>query len=502
MGTWALLSVTDKTGLEVLAQHLLDQGLGLLATSSTADYLERCGITVTRLEDLTGFGDLMGGRVKTLHPKVYAGILSRETPSDREDRERMDAPLIDVVVVNLYPFEARWQEQATLDALVEEIDIGGVSLIRAAAKNYERVTVLVSPTQYGPLIEGSTRSRADRKAYAEEAFGHVARYDALIAEAFHGEDPGWPDQLTLTGHRQGTLRYGENPHQSGAFYALPGGRGFAEATLHQGKPLSYNNYADADTAWALASAFTEPVAVVVKHQTPAAVAVAEHIDEAYRRAHEADPVSIFGGIVAVNRPIGLRLAERLSEIFLEVVLAPEVSPEALTVFARKKNLRVMTMEQAGTSPVDLRAIYGGFLVQQRDRLSDMTLDGWKQVAGPDWKSKASASDVLLAFRTVAGVKSNAIVVARDGVTWGIGGGQTNRVDAAREALERAGDHARGAILASDAFFPFGDVMDLCHQYGVEVVIEPGGSVRDQESIDRAGAHDIALVFTGERHFRH
>lgn len=502
----ALLSVSDKTGLEPLARWLSDQGLGLLASGGTYRHLNACGIDVEPLDSLIGFAEILGGRVKTLHPRIYAGLLSRETAADRADRETVAAPLIDVVVVNLYPFAQRLTQDLSEDALIEEIDIGGVALIRAAAKNFERVTVLVDPGQYAqfmarPLAE---QSRQDRLGYARQAFWHVAHYDAVIA----GEMETWgeagdvlPNPFVLAGERSGSLRYGENPHQNASFYTLPGRVGFAGVKRHQGKQLSYNNYADADTAWQLVRAFNRPAAVAVKHQNPCGVATADSLEEAYRKAYQADPVSIFGGIVALNRTVDEKTAAMLTEIFLEVVVAPGYTEKALDVFAAKKNLRVLTMPAQSYHPLDVRTVDGGFLVQQRDQLK-APLETFEHVAGPavDWSQWAD--DAELAWKTVSVVKSNAIVVAREGATAGIGGGQTNRIDAARQALERAGERARGGLLASDAFFPFGDVIDLAHTFGIAVIVEPGGSVRDQETIDRANAYGIALYFTHERHFRH
>ncbi|MDA8195266.1 MAG: bifunctional phosphoribosylaminoimidazolecarboxamide formyltransferase/IMP cyclohydrolase [Thermaerobacter sp.] len=505
MEHWALLSVSDKTGLEQLAEWLLEQGIGLLASGGTYRYLREKGMAARPLEDLTGFSEMLGGRVKTLHPRIYGGLLSRETPEDQRDRHVMDAPLIDLVVVNLYPFAARLNTGAGEADLVEEIDIGGVSLIRAAAKNFERMTVLVDPGQYAAFMERplAEHTRMDRLAWARIGFLHVAHYDALIAGAMSewSGGPALTDPFVLAGAAWGELRYGENPHQPAAFYARPGGRGFAGAVLHQGKRLSYNNYADADTAWGLVKSFGDPAAVAVKHQNPCGVGLAEELADAYQKAHDADPVSIYGGIVALNQEVDAATATLLTATFLEVVVAPGYTAEALAVFSRKKNLRVLTMPKESGQPLDIRAVDGGFLAQVRDR-QGVELEAFRHVGGPaaDWS--AWRRDADLAWRTVAAVKSNAIVVARNGATAGIGGGQTNRIDAAKQALERAGERTRGAVLASDAYFPFGDVMDEAQRWGIGLVLQPGGSVRDQESIDRANQYGIALYFSGERHFRH
>ncbi len=503
MDAWALLSVSDKRGLESLAQNLTSHGLKLLATSSTAAYLKEQGFQVQSVEALTGFGEILDGRVKTLHPVIYGGLLASSSEHHQAQRVAMQAPDIRVVVVNLYPFEEAWRAGTSGDDLVEEIDIGGVSLIRAAAKNHERVAVLVAPDQYDTFIQTPwpKQDTAFRRTLAVTAFEHVAYYDAVIAEGLGSREGSWPDRLVLAGQQSTPLRYGENPHQSGAFYHNPQGGGLAAASVLQGKALSYNNYADADTALRLAQDFVDPAVVVVKHQTPCAAALADNINEAYQRAHDADPVSIFGGVVAINRPIDPLLAAKLTDLFLEVIIAPGIDPDAKSILAKKKNLRVLTVPWTRQPGLDIKGIMGGFLVQEED-LFRVPMAEWQEAAGPSVRGRARERDLEVAWKTVARVKSNAIVVAKDGVTLGIGGGQTNRVDAARQALDRAGEAARGAVLASDGFFPFGDVMELCRERGVAVVVEPGGSLRDQESIDIANEAGITLLLTGERHFRH
>lgn len=509
MDQWAILSVSDKTGLSELAQGFLSQGIKLLASGGTYRFLRNQGIEVSALEDLTGFTEILGGRVKTLHPKIYAGILSRETPEDAKDRESIGSPAIVAVVVNLYPFETRWQEGAGKEQLVEEIDIGGVSLIRAAAKNYMRTLVLVDPRQYHealqlPLAE---MSPSDRLKRAQEAFSHVAYYDTMIANCLNQwtDPPLKPvaqELFTLSGRRWGELRYGENPHQVAAFYATPGQAGFQNATVHQGKALSYNNLADADTAWRLASSLPAPNAVAVKHQTPSGVGMGNTLEEAYLKAYEADPVSIFGGIVAVKGTVDEKLAQHLTSIFLEVVIAQDYTQEALSILAAKKNLRVLAMPfQLPSYAEEVRTVSGGFLVQQRDVVT-LPFENLKHAGGPEADLSRWKTDLTLAWTTVGFVKSNAIVVVKDTMTVGIGGGHTNRIDAARQALEQAKEQARGAVLASDAYFPFGDVMTEAAKYHIGLVIEPGGSIRDKESIEVANLHEIPLYFTGERHFRH
>ncbi len=503
MDAWALLSVSDKTGLIPLARFLSDAGLRLLATSSTARYLQEQGLAVESVEQLTGFGEILGGRVKTLHPIIYGGILASNHPDHQSQRQNLGAPDIRVVVVNLYPFEQALEQGRNEAELIEEIDIGGVSLIRAAAKNFERVSVLVSSDQYEDFMSTpfDQQTRDLRRILAHQAFERVAYYDAIIGAALEREPDAWPVQLVIAGSRQQELRYGENPHQAGAFYRYAPRTGLAKARVLQGKALSYNNLADADTAVALAYDFEGPAAVAVKHQTPCAAALGTTVLDAYAKAHDADPVSIFGGIVAINRTLDAPLAERLIDIFLEVVIAPEATQAALTVLSSRKNLRVLTVEpQEGSWGFDVKGIWGGVLVQPRDVVQGPA-GSWTHVAGPVPGASLN-QDIELAWKVVARAKSNAIVVVKDGSTVGVASGETNRIDAARHALERAGQNARGAVLASDGFFPFDDVVRLAQECGVGVVVQPGGSIRDQDSIAVANAAGVTLLMTGERHFRH
>lgn len=503
MDAWALLSVSDKTGLTPLARFLSDAGLRLLATSSTARYLQEQGLRVESVEQLTGFGEILGGRVKTLHPMIYGGILASNHPEHQSQRQDLGAPDIRVVVVNLYPFEQALEQGRDEADLIEEIDIGGVSLIRAAAKNFERVAVLVSSDQYEAYMNTpfDQHTRDLRRELAQKAFDHVAYYDAVIGAALEGKPDVWPMHMVLAGSRQQELRYGENPHQSGAFYRYAPRSGLAKARVLQGKALSYNNLADVDTAVALAYDFEGPAAVAIKHQTPCAAALGSSVLDAYTKAHDADSVSIFGGVVAINRTLDVQLAERLIDIFLEVVIAPEVAEAALAVLSSKKNLRVLTIEpHNGSWGFDVKGIWGGFLVQPRDVVRRPP-SVWDHVAGPV-PGPSLNQDIELAWKVVARAKSNAIVVVKDGSTVGVASGETNRIDAARHALERAGQHARGAVLASDGFFPFDDVVRLAQECGVRTVVEPGGSIRDRDSIAAADAAGVTLLMTGERHFRH
>lgn len=503
---WALISVTDKTGVVELGHWFRDQGMGLLASGGTARHLSEAGLEVTRVESLTGFDALLGGRVKTLHPRLYAGILSREDALDRADRESVEAPVIAAVVVDLYAFEEALAESRDLGGWVEAIDIGGVSLIRAAAKNYRRVMVVTSPQDYAefmtrPLLE---RTEAERLAWAARAFRHMAYYDAVIADALweRAENEPFGRFFVAAGRRAGDLRYGENPHQAAGWYRFALGGGIPSAEVLQGKPLSYNNVLDADAAWRLVEEFDEPAVVAVKHQIPCGVGLGATIAESAHKAYASDPVSIFGGIVAANGTVDEATARRLTDGFLEVVLAPDYDPAALAVLSKKKNLRVLRMPSTGRRPYDLRVTAGGFVTQRPDQIG-RPVEEFRHVAGPVpdfgpdvWR------DIRLAWTTVAHVRSNAIVVAREGMTAGIGGGQTNRIDAARHALSRAGDKARGGVLASDAFFPFGDVVAEAAASGIRVIVEPGGSIRDDESVAGANTAGITLLFTDERHFRH
>lgn len=502
MGKWALISVSDKSGLVELANWFFAQEIGIMASGGTYKFLIDHGINCHPLEDLTGFQEILGGRVKTLHPRIYGGILSRRTDRDNQDLVTIEAPEFAAVVVNLYPFIASKNAGKDQDGLIEDIDIGGVSLIRGAAKNFIHVVPVVSPGDYAELMAKPLNSltHEERLRWAKRAFSHVAEYDVAIAQTFQEWDhDSFGSSLFLSGQAQGTLRYGENPHQAAGFYRTSP-HGFAGAELLQGKPLSYNNYADADAAWRLAESLPHQAAVAIKHQTPCGVGVGATVLEAYLKAYKADPISIFGGIVAFTHKVDKVTAEKLSEIFLEVILAPGYEPEALAVFSRKKNLRILKMPAFRPERLEIRTITGGILMQERD-YARASIDEFTHIAGPNSLPEYTR-DAALAWATVQAVKSNAIVIARDGATVGIGGGQTNRIDAARQAIERAGTHAKGAVLASDAFFPFGDVMEEAVTAGISLVIQPGGSVRDADSIKVAEDHQIALYFTGERHFRH
>jgi phosphoribosylaminoimidazolecarboxamide formyltransferase/IMP cyclohydrolase len=502
----ALISVSDKTGLGPLGAYLAAEGYEIVASGGTAAALRQDGVPVTDLEALTGFSELLCGRVKTLHPAVHAGLLARPGEADAAALAAVGYAPIDVLVVNLYPFRSAWQTGAAVDALVEQIDIGGVALLRAGAKNFERVTVLSDPAQYDEFMARGPagRNRTYRLGLAAYAFRLVAAYDADIAavtSAWAGD--AWPERLTLTGDQVGALRYGENPHQRGAVYRGPGGGGLFGATVHQGKPLSYNNWADADAAWRLAWDLPGPGAVAFKHQMPCGVALGTPAAEAFRRVRDADPVSIFGGIVAFNQPVDAPAAEALTALFLEVVVAPAFTPEALAILARKPALRVLAAgapERSDRPALVVHSITGGWLVQEEDR-RERRIETFSHRAGPAAVLARHRADAELAWRVAQHARSNAVVLVRDGMTVGIGQGQTNRIDAVRHALAMAGERARGAVLASDAFF-FPDTVVAIAPAGVVLAMSPGGSVRDREVEAAADAAGVSLYFTGERHFRH
>ncbi|BDG21322.1 bifunctional phosphoribosylaminoimidazolecarboxamide formyltransferase/IMP cyclohydrolase [Thermus thermophilus] len=495
---WALLSVADKRGIVDFARGLAELGFRLLATGGTYRALREAGLPVTYISDFTGFPEILEGRVKTLHPKVHAALLAR--PDQEEELKALGLERIGVLAVNLYPFRETVARGASFAEALEQIDIGGPAMLRAAAKNHQAVLPVCDPEDYPRVLEALKAGPSPdfRQKLARKAFAHTAAYDAAIAEWLSGEK--FPEEKLLALRREASLRYGENPHQEAALYRVVGERGpLLEAQVLQGKAMSFNNYLDAEAAWNLVSEFAEPACVAVKHQNPCGVALGETPLEAYRKAYEADPVSIFGGIVAFNRPLDGPTAEALAEVFLEVVLAPSFSPEARAVFAKKKNLRLLQVPFLAQGVyLDLRRLRGGVLLQDADTEDPVALKVVTQRAPTpeEWP------DLRFAWKVVKHVRSNAIVVAKGGMTLGIGVGQTNRLAAARHALEAAGERAKGAVLASDAFFPFDDVVRLAASYGIAAIIQPGGSVRDQDSIRAAEEAGIAMVFTGVRHFRH
>lgn len=508
----ALLSVSDKTGLVELARGLKELGWDLISSGGTARVLTQAGIPVTEVASVTGFPEMLDGRVKTLHPKIHGGLLAKRTPEHLRQLQEHGIEPFDLVVVNLYPFrETIARPGATAAEAIENIDIGGPSMVRSAAKNHEAVAVVVTPASYEAVLDelraNGELSLATRRRLAAEAFAHTAAYDAAIAAYFRrltGKEEAFPVNFVFTGEKVQDLRYGENPYQGAAFYRLPVVplNSVAGARQLQGKELSYNNLMDLDAAWNLVCDFSETAVAVIKHTNPCGVARAETPAAAYRLAYAADPVSAFGGIVAANRPVDADMAAEMQKIFLEAVIAPGFTPEALDILKTKANLRLLATGE-GTrqgSELQLRTVSGGFLVQSAD---NHVLDpvNFKVVTTRE-PDAAEREDLFFAWRVVKHVKSNAIVIAKNGVTLGIGAGQMNRVGAARIALEQAGDRAKGAVLASDAFFPFADTVELAAKAGITAIIQPGGSIRDEDSIKAADAAGLAMIFTGVRHFRH
>ncbi len=511
----ALISVYDKTGVVGFAERLSALGYEIVSTGGTARALEGAGIPVREVSCLTGFPECLDGRVKTLHPAVHAGILAvREDEGHMSQLEELGIDTVDIVAVNLYPFkETIMRDGVTFAEAVENIDIGGPTALRAAAKNARYVAAVCDPADYDTVADELERlgeiSRGTKLRLARKVFSHTAAYDALIARWLGeqlGEDPLEGDTLTLTFEKQSPLRYGENPHQSAAFYRESGTvvpSGICEAGQLWGKALSYNNIADADSAVAVLSEFGDtPCAVGVKHANPCGVGIGGDIGEAWRRAYDADPVSIFGGIVALNRVCDRALAESLKRVFLEIVIAPDYDADALELLKGKKNLRILRLPACGAAPaqgLDLKRVAGGLLVQSRDTA---LLDGALKTVTERAPSDAELRELLFAWRVVKHVKSNGIVLAREGATAGVGPGQTNRITALELAIRYAGDRARGSVMASDAFFPFDDCVKAAAAAGVTAIIQPGGSVRDNDSIEACNRAGIAMVFTGMRHFKH
>lgn len=495
----ALLSVYDKTGIVEFATELSRAGWNLLSSGGTARAIEAAGVAVTDVADLTGFEAMLGHRVVTLHPKVHAGILADlDDESHRADLARHGIDPISMVVVNLYPFSS--------EPGIELIDIGGPTLVRGAAKNHAHVTVVVRPSDYATVLDeirvhGGVSS-STRRDLATIAFREIATYDIAIANWMSGESSSTlPSHLLIGAERVQDLRYGENPHQSGARYRTIGETGWWDAAVqHGGKELSYLNLYDTEAAWRMVHQFDGPACVIVKHANPCGVAVATDLEAAYRAANDCDPVSAFGGIVALNRNVDAATASALAPVFTEVVVAPSYDADALGILTAKKNLRVLSAAAPSGRRVDVRTIDGGFLVQNADEVS-LDRSKWKVVTEVS-PSESQWADVEFAWLVCAGVSSNAIVFAKDRLALGIGAGQQNRLDSARIAATRAAGRAEGGVCASDAFFPFRDGLDAVADAGITVVVQPGGSVRDDEVIAAANERGIAMVFTGERHFKH
>ncbi len=510
----ALISVSEKSGIADFARKLVERNVEILSTGGTAKLLEREGIPCKEVAEVTGFPECLDGRVKTLHPLLHGGILAIRSNEEHMSRVReLGIGLIDLIVVNLYPFRSTIMKPGvSFSECIENIDIGGPSMLRAAAKNHKDVTVVTDPDDYETvlqeMINGGDTTYETRFRLAKRVFEHTAAYDALIAEYFlnQSKEKKLPSPYTVTFDRISEMRYGENPHQKATFYknAVPVRGSLSEAEQVNGKELSYNNIADTDATIACLKEFSEPTVVAVKHANPCGVGSGKSIHEAWQKAYEADSVSIFGGIVAANREIDAITATEMSKVFLEVVVAPSYSPEAKEMLCTKKNLRVLVLPDISfpipESELNYKRVIGGLLVQDHDRkvLSD---EGMRTVtkSSPD---ESLTADMEFAMKVVKHVKSNGIVVVKNLQTLGVGPGQTNRVGAAKIALDFAGEKANGAVLGSDAFFPFRDVVDVAHQAGIKTIVQPGGSMRDQESIDACDEFGIAMVFTGERHFKH
>lgn len=498
----ALFSVSDKNGLvEGLARPLIELGWDFLASGGTARHLQQAGLPVVEVADYTGFPEILGGRVKTLHPAVHGGLLARHTAEDDADLVRIKARQIDLIAVNLYPFRSTVAKAGvTLEEAIENIDIGGVALIRAAAKNFARVTVLTSPEDYSGVIHELQQtgevSLETRRVLAEKAFAHTAAYDAAIT-AYLNKD----SQISVNLYPVQSLRYGENPHQGAKLYGYQPDASPLGGELLQGKPLSYNNLLDLDAAWRAAIAFEDPTVCIVKHLSPCGLASADILAAAYPHALASDPVSAFGGVIATNRPFDEEIANLLGDLFVECIAAPGFTPPALEVLESRQNLRLLSLTdtQPDRQP-ELRSIFNGLLQQDVDQ-GDPEGSEWKVVSErqpteDEWQS------LRFAWKACQHVKSNAIVFAKGRATVGIGGGQPNRVDCVHIAAQRAGENCQGAVLASDAFFPFPDVVEAAEEYGITAIVHPGGSIRDQLSIEAANARGMAMVFTGVRHFRH
>ena len=509
MSIRAVISVSDKTGLGPFARTLAEQGVDIYSTGGTKKAIAEAGAPVKSISELTGFPEILDGRVKTLHPAVHGGILARrDVPDHMSQLESHGIGLIDMVVVNLYPFvETASRDGVDLTEALENVDIGGPTLVRASAKNFPHVLVVVDPNDYDTVAQRLADGAIDqelRKSLARKAFRHVALYDTAIADYLSdGSDP-FPDELTIGMTKAQGLRYGENPHQQGAFYAgsMSRGGGIAGANQLWGKELSFNNIADADAAWGAASDFEGPAVAIIKHMNPCGLAGHEDLTEAYEKALAGDPVSAFGGIVACNRKVNLATAEEISKVFYEIVIAPSFEEEALALLKRRKNLRMLEMGtgRSDGSSLDVKTVQGGYLVQIRDSGGDDP-STWrcvtKRVPTPD-----EMEDLAFAWKAAKHVKSNAIVLVKGKALVGMGAGQPNRVNSVHLALRAAEDRARGSVLASDAFFPFADNVQLAAGGGVVAAVQPGGSVRDQEVIDAADELGMAMVFTGVRHFRH
>ena len=515
----ALVSVYDKTGLEDLAKGLHDAGVAVVSTGSTAARIKDAGVPVTRVEELTGFPECLDGRVKTLHPAVHAGILADlRLESHRDQLAELGIEPFDLVVSNLYPFTDTVLSGASQDECVEQIDIGGPSMVRAAAKNHASVAIVTSPERYDEVLAAAREggfTLAERQRLAAEAFVHTATYDVHVASwmgnvlADTSDGTGFPAWIGATWEKDAVLRYGENPHQPAALYrnGFAPEPGLAQATQLHGKEMSYNNYIDADAARRAAFDFDEPAVAIIKHGNPCGIAIGADVAEAHGKAHACDPVSAYGGVIATNTSVSKLMAEQVAKIFTEVVVAPDFDDDAVEILSGRKNLRLLRCDRLRRGGTETRMISGGMLLQARDAI-DASVDtggdepaAWTLAAGEP-VADAVLADLRFAWRACRSVKSNAILLASAGASVGVGMGQVNRVDSARLAVSRAGERAAGSVAASDAFFPFADGLQILLDAGVRAVVQPGGSVRDEEVVEAARAAGVSLYLTGTRHFFH
>lgn len=510
MGKRALISVSDKSNIEEFVKGLVEAGYEIISTGGTLHTLINAGIEAKAVDEVTGFPEIMDGRVKTLHPLVHGGLLGkRSNPDHMKQMEENGISPIDMVVVNLYPFKQTLEKDGvSKEEIIENIDIGGPTMLRSAAKNFEDVAVIVDPFDYGRVLQALKEDKLEKELLqqlAAKVFRHTANYDAMIAQYFMEETKEeFPETYTVTYEKVQDLRYGENPHQHAAFYKNPIDKstGLASAKQLHGKELSYNNIQDASAALEILAEYNDPAVVAVKHMNPCGIGVAETISQAFTRAYDADPISIFGGIVACNREIDVATAEKLSEIFLEIAIAPGFTEDALEILTRKKNIRLLELKlkKGDTVTKKLTTVSGGVLIQDSDNGTVTPED--LTVATKRKPTEAELENLLFAWRAVKHVKSNAILLAKDNQTIGVGAGQMNRIGSANIAIEQAGDKAKGAVMASDAFFPMPDTVEAAVKAGITAVIQPGGSKRDQDSIAVCDEYGITMVYTGMRHFKH
>ncbi|MFC1617153.1 bifunctional phosphoribosylaminoimidazolecarboxamide formyltransferase/IMP cyclohydrolase [Candidatus Margulisiibacteriota bacterium] len=510
----ALLSVSDKKGIVEFAYNLVKLGVEIISTGGTYKVLKENNIKVTPIEKVTDFPEMLDGRVKTLNPKIHGGLLAvRDNAEHLKTCKKYNIPLIDLVAVNLYPFEKTIsKKKVSLTEAIENIDIGGPTMIRSASKNYESVGVIVNPDKYPEIIKELKKNKGElslktKQLLALEAFQHTARYDTIISDFLNnrfkkGKSSTFPSTMAPIFEKVSDLRYGENPHQQAAFYKASHEKGLPETIQLHGKELSYNNYIDLDAAWSIAKSYALPVAAVIKHTNPCGAAIGDNIYEAYKKAHAADPISAFGSIVGLNKNVNIEVAEEIAKTFIEAVIAPSFDEEALKILTRKPSIRLIAAKEFFQADpiVKYRNIRGGFLVQSFNT-SILSKEHVRAVTKIKPTEK-ELNDLIFSFNLIKHIKSNAILVAKDGQTVGIGAGQMSRIDAVKIALEKAGKKAEGAVVASDAFFPFKDSIEMMAKYKIKGVIQPGGSKRDQESIDSANKHQMAMVFTDIRYFTH